>query len=250
MTKLGMITQGMTIQPVILTTAPGTEGKTWQEIGRGSPTAVIPGAGTTLEPGVLYETQYVAADPITTAISTITAYIGAAIATLLGVRTEYILVEGTVLRHGYMVPATAAAELKAAGLPLPTIGAIIGAIGITGLLIIIGALLIIIGLWMAGVSPVDILFKILPGMIIIAVGGVITSALPGKAKIAGIVPIGIGAWLCLQPFMPAVPPPPPCSSYTTEVDCTAAGCYWWSDNTCHSTPEGVTQVLIKEVKSI
>ena len=28
-----------------------------------------------------------------------------------------------------------------------------------------------------------------------------------------------------------------CSDYVTQTECTAAGCYWWSDNTCHSTPE-------------
>ena len=29
-----------------------------------------------------------------------------------------------------------------------------------------------------------------------------------------------------------------CSDYTTESECTDAGCFWWSDGTCHSTSEG------------
>jgi hypothetical protein len=28
-----------------------------------------------------------------------------------------------------------------------------------------------------------------------------------------------------------------CSDYTTESECTNAGCFWWSDGTCHSTSE-------------
>lgn len=32
-------------------------------------------------------------------------------------------------------------------------------------------------------------------------------------------------------------PPPNCPDYTNQADCIAAGCYWWSDGTCHDTPE-------------
>lgn len=28
-----------------------------------------------------------------------------------------------------------------------------------------------------------------------------------------------------------------CSAQVTEAECTASGCYWWSDNTCRDTPE-------------
>jgi len=28
-----------------------------------------------------------------------------------------------------------------------------------------------------------------------------------------------------------------CSDYTNQIDCVNAQCYWWSDGTCHSTPE-------------
>ena len=31
--------------------------------------------------------------------------------------------------------------------------------------------------------------------------------------------------------------PIPCSSYTNQTDCLNAGCYWWSDGTCNSSPE-------------
>ena len=32
-------------------------------------------------------------------------------------------------------------------------------------------------------------------------------------------------------------PPPNCEDYTNQTDCENAGCYWWSDGTCHSTSE-------------
>lgn len=32
--------------------------------------------------------------------------------------------------------------------------------------------------------------------------------------------------------------PDVCSDYTNQTDCQNAGCYWWSDGTCNSTPEG------------
>lgn len=227
-------------QIVAMETIPDTVGKTWKELGRGSPTA-IPGLGIEMEPGVLYETQYVAQDPITTGISQITANIGAAIATLYGVRTEYIVVEGNVLRHGYMVPIEAAIRIKEVGLAIPVIGAVIGAIGLTGLLVLIGALLIIIGLWAAGIDPIELVTKLIPGMMITVVGGVVTGALPGAAKIAGLIPVGLGMYMMLQAMgmIPTEPPEPDtCLQNTNQLDCEAAGCHWWSDNTCHSTIEG------------
>lgn len=32
-------------------------------------------------------------------------------------------------------------------------------------------------------------------------------------------------------------PPPNCEDYTNQSACLNAGCYWWSDGTCHSTSE-------------
>lgn len=34
-----------------------------------------------------------------------------------------------------------------------------------------------------------------------------------------------------------ITPPPNCEDYTNVTDCVNAGCYWWSDGTCHSTQE-------------
>lgn len=47
-----------------------------------------------------------------------------------------------------------------------------------------------------------------------------------------------GKWVLTETNSPSCEyVPPECSDYTTQAECTAAGCYWWSDNTCHSTPE-------------
>lgn len=29
-----------------------------------------------------------------------------------------------------------------------------------------------------------------------------------------------------------------CTQYTTQTTCESAGCYWWTDNTCHNIPQG------------
>ncbi|MHA1852596.1 MAG: hypothetical protein ACTSUF_03705 [Candidatus Heimdallarchaeaceae archaeon] len=97
-----------------------------------------------------------------------------------------------------------------------------------------------------GVDIIQMLVEMIPGMVVTGVGAVMTGILPGKAKIAGVVPLGIGLWLMLSPWLPTQPPTP-CSSHTTQAECEAAGCYWWSDNTCHSTPEGAINAQIKEI---
>ncbi len=210
---------------------PGTVGKTWEELERGSPT-VIPGMGITMEPGVLYETQYVASGPITATIAWINAQIGVVISGFMGVRTEYIIVEDNVLRHGYMIPQEAAAEARAFGLPI--IGGIISAVMVV--LIVIGIILIIVGMW-TGKDPMTMLMELIPGLVVTAVGGVVIGVLPGKTKIVGLAPLGIGLYLLIQPFIPGPEPPPPteCEKYATEQECTAQGCYWY-DNACHSIP--------------
>jgi len=228
-------------QIITMEVAPGTENKTWTEIERGTP-AVVPGMGIEMEPGVLYETQYVADNPITSTISQINAWIGSAIATFYGVRTEYIIVEGDTLRHGYMIPSSYAATARAFGLPV--IGGIITAV--MAVLIIGGIILIILGMWL-GKNPIQLLMEMIPGMIVTVVGGVVTSVLPGKIRLVGLVPIGIGMWMLLQPLMPSDGEEQRCSQYTNQVDCEAEGCYWWGDGTCHSTAQPVEQVLIKDV---
>lgn len=35
------------------------------------------------------------------------------------------------------------------------------------------------------------------------------------------------------------PPPPSCEEITDGTECINAGCYWWRDNTCHSTAEPI-----------
>jgi hypothetical protein len=214
----------------IMEVAPGTEGKTWTEIERGSP-SVIPGMGVTMQPGVLYETQYVSDNPITESIAWLNAQIGAVLAAFAGVQTEYIIVEGNVLRHGYSVPADAAER----GLALPLIGGIITAVIVV--LAVIGIILIIVGMWM-GKDPMELLMELVPGMVVTVAGGAVMGALPGKAKVAGLIPLGIGLFLLLKPFIPGEEEEPPttCAGYTTEQECVENGCYWY-DGSCHSAPQ-------------
>lgn len=46
----------------------------------------------------------------------------------------------------------------------------------------------------------------------------------------------------LNELITVTPPTPTCSDYTTEEECTAAGCYWYED-ACHSEPQAVEGVL-------
>lgn len=49
---------------------------------------------------------------------------------------------------------------------------------------------------------IEMFIKMLPGVIILTVGGVVTSALPGKIKMVGLIPIGYGAYLIASAFIP------------------------------------------------
>lgn len=186
----------------------------WKEIARGTPVA-IPGLTIQMEPGVLYEVQYIAQDPVTAGISWITAQINAAISSLFGVRTEYVRVEGKTIHHGFMIPQEASVRAREMGLILPAIGGVIALVA--AVLIIIGILLIIVYLFVpGGKETVDKLLKSIPGMLVMMVGGVIVSVLPKFAKVAGLVPLGIGGWMVVEAFVgsPSSPPsggeePPP-----------------------------------------
>ena len=48
---------------------------------------------------------------------------------------------------------------------------------------------------------IDTIIKIIPGAVVTTVGGVLTAVLPGKIKIVGIAPIGIGLWMMVQPLL-------------------------------------------------
>ena len=45
-----------------------------------------------------------------------------------------------------------------------------------------------------------------------------------------------------------IPEKPKCIDYTTQVECEEAGCYWHSDNTCQSMPEGTTEYFDVHIK--
>jgi len=178
----------------------------WKEIGRGTPIA-IPGLTIQMEPGVLYEVQYISGDPITAGIAWITAEINAVISALFGVRTEYIRVEGKTLHHGFSIPKEAAIRSQAMGLAIPVIGGVITLVA--AVLIIIGILLIVVYLFVpGGAETINKLLSSIPGMIVMMVGGVMVSVLPKFAKVAGLVPLGIGGWMVAEAFIgPPVSPP-------------------------------------------
>jgi len=180
-----------------------------------------------LEQGVVYEHRITTSGPISTAV--ISAFEGALLTLqqLFGmVRVTYWKAEGNQIVYQFTIPSG-----QAVGLIAPILWAVI--------VIVIAAIAIIaiVG-WV--VFRVDVfgfgtVIKLIPGMAVTIVGGIVMSVLPGKAKIAGVVPLGIGLWMMLQPFIPPSPGPA-CSDYTTEADCAAKGCYWY-DGACHSSPK-------------
>ncbi len=137
------------------------------------------------------------------------------IAGFFGVSTEYIIVEGSVLRHGYTIPQEMAAEARAFGLPV--IGGIISAIVVV--LVVIGIILIIVGMW-TGKDPMELLMELFPGMVVTVAGGAVMGVLPGKLKVVGLVPLGVGLYLLLRPFMPEPEPPPGLNAQISSITVT------------------------------
>lgn len=48
----------------------------------------------------------------------------------------------------------------------------------------------------------------------------------------------------LNELITVTPPTPACSDYTTEEECTAAGCYWY-EGACHSEPQEVVEGVLR-----
>lgn len=160
---------------------------------------------TPAQPGIVYEHRIKTSlgwlvDPVTQAILGLQT-------TFTGLEVLYYSADPTTgdIVYQFWYPPTS--EIRAMALPV--------------LAIIIGVIIAILGAWfilsqlgiIKGKDPLTMLMEMIPGMIVTIVGGVVTSALPGKLKIVGIAPIGIGLYLLLQPFIappgPPVPPPPP-----------------------------------------
>jgi len=184
--------------------------------------------GVTLEPGVVYEQRITVEGGVT---GDIVLALQGAIVTLQQtfgmIDVTYWYAEGDIIIYQFMIP------YGTAGL-LPPLWAVIA--------IIVGALaLIAIIAWVVfrvDVFGIGTLVKLMPGMMVTVVGGVVTSALPGATKLAGLIPLGFGMYMMLQALgMVPGPPPDTCLQHTTQTECEAAGCYWWSNGTCHATVE-------------
>ena len=135
--------------------------------------------------------------------------------TILGLQTAfqgmevlyYNVNESTgIVNFQYWYPPTAQNLKLAEAQALPMILAVIAVV-----IVVIGIFLILdwLGIYKTGI--VDIfgkLIQMMPGLVVTTIGGVVAGVLPGKAKIAGIVPIGIGVYLMLQPWLPSEPPGP------------------------------------------
>jgi len=145
---------------------------------------------------------------VTASISWLTAQINAAISSLFGVQTQYIRVDGKTIHHGFMIPESMAAELSQQGLALPAIGTVIALVAIA---LALGLLLIIVFMFVpGGADMINKILRAVPGMLVMVVGGVATSVLPSFAKVAGLVPLGIGGYLVFEAFVgsPSSPTPP------------------------------------------
>jgi len=68
--------------------------------------------------------------------------------------------------------------------------------------------------------------------------------------ISALAGLGVVAGLGFYLYYLISQPEKICSNYTTQPECEANGCYWWSNNTCNSTPEktqpsiNITQVNV------
>jgi hypothetical protein len=181
-----------------------------------------------MEPGVLYEQRISLGEPISgTLLGIIQGAILGIEQTFGMVKVTYWEASGTEIVYQFMIPSGTAVTFIA-----PVIWAVI---------FLVLAVLTIIAVISWVVFRVDIfgvgtILKLIPGIVVTAVGGIVMSVLPGKAKIAGVVPLGIGLWLLISPFLPP-PGPSGCENHATESECTAGGCYWY-DNACHSTQPG------------
>lgn len=191
--QIANVTQGIT---TFDTSGSETLGE-FVEIERGDPFQ-IPGLTLQMEPGKVYEVRYQTDNPIAQSLDFILAQISAIIGTFFGVQTLFIKTEGNLLRHQFWIPQQTASVLRERGLALPAIGTIIGAIVLV--LVIIGIVTIILGFISPGGLTIENLIKAIPGFVVTVVGGVITGVLPGKTKIVGIVPIGIGTFMILEAF--------------------------------------------------
>jgi len=234
-----------------------------------------PKAGTVadgpMEVGKVYE--YYAETSLGWGLDLMTSTILGLQTTFQGLQVLYYNVnESTgIVNFQYWYPPTAQNLELARAQALPLILAVIAVVAV-----VIAAFLILdyLGIYETGVVDIfDKVIQMLPGMVITCVGGVITSVLPGKTKIAGVVPLGIGLWLMVEPWLregdeqrcsqytnqtdceangcywwggSCHATPRPCSDYTTQTECEAAGCYWWS-NACHSSPEAE---YVAEVSSV
>jgi hypothetical protein len=56
--------------------------------------------------------------------------------------------------------------------------------------------------------------------------------------------IGIISAALIYYFYKQQPPPKNCAEHTSEIECKAAGCYWY-DNSCHSSPQPPPTETIK-----
>ena len=77
-------------------------------------------------------------------------------------------------------------------------------------------------------------------------GNVLAQSDSSQITVYPYKPVGVTV---IPPVKPPTPtpsplPPPTCSSYTNSNACGIAGCYWWwSNNTCHASPEPATPTL-------
>jgi len=189
------------------------------------------------EPGVVYEHRITLQEPVTGAIITLVEQAILAIQqTFSMIKVTYWKADENEIVYQFMVPS------GVTGLFPPIWAIIVIAIAILSAIAIISWVV-----FRVDVFGIGTLIKLIPGLIVTTVGGVLTSVLPGKAKIAGVVPIGMGLLMMVTAILPPTPPKN-CGQYTTQPACETAGCHWWSDNTCHEIEEGAVQVVIMDIK--
>lgn len=150
--------------------------------------------------GVIYEHRIMMSDTITTSMmGTIQNAILGIQQTFGIIEVTYWKAEGTEIVYQFrFTQGTSTAQV------IPVLWAVIA--------IVLIALASYVLMWKVfKVDPlgIDTVTKLIPGLIVTGIGGVMASALPGKSKIAGLVPIGIGASMMLSTVMGEKPPEPP-----------------------------------------
>jgi hypothetical protein len=142
-----------------------------------------------MEPGIIYETRLQFSSPVSVDLTQAILAIQSAVGM---VKVTYMKVDGNTLIYQAMIPTG-----QSVGLVPILVWTVIAAV-----IAIVAIELIAVFVFRVDIFKFEDIAKIIPGMIVTMAGAVVTSVLPGKTKVAGLVPLGIGAYMMLQPFVP------------------------------------------------